>query len=149
MSWGSSGSANGQFNNPHGVIADASSEYIFVSEAANNRIQKFTSSGTYVTKWGSWGSGDGQFSYLGHIAIDSSGNIFVADEGNYRVQKFRMSTQTMQPARITYAPIQTSFYRPGLVRPFGIFFMPARERAKEIPASAVRESVKKERIQEE
>jgi len=149
VSWGSLGSANGQFNNPHGVIADASSEYVFVSDAGNNRIQKFTSSGTYVTKWGSWGSGDGQIWYPGHIAIDSSGNIFVADLGNYRVQKFRMTTQTMQAARITYTPIATAFNRPELIRPPQLFLMPARERAKEIPASAVRESPKKERIKEE
>jgi len=148
-SWGSLGSANGQFNNPHGVIADASSEYVFVSDAGNNRIQKFTSGGTYVTKWGSYGTGDGQIWYPDHIAIDSSGNIFVADLGNYRVQKFRISTQTMQPAQISYTPVRTSFYSPGTIPPPGIFLLPPRERAKEMPPVPVRESVKKERIKGE
>ena len=145
--WGSQGSGNGQFAYPQGVAWD-STDYIYVVDG-NSRAQKFTPSGVYVAKWGTQGSGDGQFLNPMGITVDSSGFVYIAETDNHRVQKFRMSTQTMQSARITYAPIQTSFYRPGLVRPFGIFFMPARERAKEIPASAVRESPKKERIKEE
>jgi DNA-binding beta-propeller fold protein YncE len=145
--WGSQGSGNGQFSYPQGIAWD-STDYIYVVDG-NSRAQKFTPSGVYVAKWGTQGSGDGQFLNPMGITVDSSGFVYVTDADNHRIQKFRMSIQTMQPARITYTPIQTSFYRPGLVRPFGIFFIPARERAKEIPATAVRESAKKERIKEE
>lgn len=41
-----------------------------------------------VAKWGTGGSGDGQFSSPKDIAVDSAGNIYVVDKGNYRVQKF-------------------------------------------------------------
>ena len=34
---------------------------VYVSDTGNNRIQKFSSTGTYVSQWGSEGSGDGQF----------------------------------------------------------------------------------------
>ena len=45
---------------------------------------------TYVftLKWGTQGSGDGQFSYPSGVAVDGSGNVYVADLGNHRIQKF-------------------------------------------------------------
>jgi tripartite motif-containing protein 71 len=44
--------------------------------------------GIFVTKWGSFGSGDGQFNTPEGVAVDGSGNVFVADYGNDRIQKF-------------------------------------------------------------
>ena len=52
------------------------------------RVQKFTSAGVFIIKWGSPGSGDGQFFNPSDIAVDSSGNIYVADYGNSKIQKF-------------------------------------------------------------
>lgn len=43
---------------------------------------------TFVTKWGSSGSGDGQFSAPYDVAIDSSNNVYVTDVGNHRIEKF-------------------------------------------------------------
>ncbi len=54
---------------------------------ANDCIQKFTSLGSFITQWGSWGSGNKQFSDPEGIAIDGSGNIYVADYMNCRIQK--------------------------------------------------------------
>ncbi len=42
----------------------------------------------FLAKWGSEGSGDGQFRSPWGIAVDASGNVYVADFGNDRVQKF-------------------------------------------------------------
>jgi len=42
----------------------------------------------FVTKWGSSGSGDGQFDYPHGVAVDSSGNVHVGDSDNNRIQKF-------------------------------------------------------------
>ena len=43
---------------------------------------------SYSTKWGSGGSGNGQFSSPEGLARDSSGNIYVVDSYNSRIQKF-------------------------------------------------------------
>lgn len=57
-------------------------------DADNHRIQKFDSNGKFITKWGSKGNGDGQFTSPAGIAIDSSGNVYVVDTGNDRIQVF-------------------------------------------------------------
>ncbi len=85
--WGSSGTGDGQFNYPEGVVVDGSGN-VYVADSFNNRIQKFTSTGTFLTTWGSSGTGDGQFNYAVGVATDGSGNVYVADYGNNRIQKF-------------------------------------------------------------
>jgi DNA-binding beta-propeller fold protein YncE len=43
---------------------------------------------TYITQWGTYGSGDGQLFYPWGIAVDGSGNVYVTDYDNHRIQKF-------------------------------------------------------------
>src|SRR5437763_1411052 len=43
--------------------------------------------GTFLTTWGSSGTGDGQFDFPFGVATDGSGNVYVADHGNHRIQK--------------------------------------------------------------
>jgi DNA-binding beta-propeller fold protein YncE len=42
----------------------------------------------FLTVWGEYGTGDGQFDFPNGIAVDSAGNVYVADTGNDRIQKF-------------------------------------------------------------
>jgi tripartite motif-containing protein 71 len=61
---------------------------VYVVDTQNERIQKFDSDGSFITKWGTEGTGDGQFFWLPHdIAIDSSDNVYVADSGNVHGKK--------------------------------------------------------------
>jgi tripartite motif-containing protein 71 len=61
---------------------------VYVSDYNNHRVQKFDSEGNFITKWGSKGTGDGEFVNPNGIAMDSSGNVYVADAGNNRIQVF-------------------------------------------------------------
>ncbi|MEJ0021442.1 MAG: 6-bladed beta-propeller [Candidatus Doudnabacteria bacterium] len=81
------GSDDGQLANPQGIAIDSSGN-IYVTDADNNRVQKFDPSGNFITQWGSGGPGDVEFSFISGIAIDSSGSIYVADTRNGRIQKF-------------------------------------------------------------
>jgi tripartite motif-containing protein 71 len=45
----------------------------------------------FELRWGSPGSGNGEFSLPFGVAVDSSGNVYVADESNNRIQKFTSS----------------------------------------------------------
>ncbi|MFZ0553776.1 MAG: hypothetical protein WBL67_15610 [Nitrososphaeraceae archaeon] len=59
------------------------------SEESNNyRVQKFDSNGTFITKWGSEGSGNGQFDGPESIAIDSFDKVYVAELYSDRIQVF-------------------------------------------------------------
>ncbi len=78
------------FQNPSDVEIDASGN-VYVADTYNECIQKFTLSGTFINKWGSYGTGDGEFDYPQSIAIDNMGNVYVADAGNDRIQKFTSS----------------------------------------------------------
>ena len=95
LKWGSSGSEDGQFSTVvpgFDVAVDASGNvYVVDNGNVNRRIQKFSSSGGFLAKWGSNGLGDGQFSIPQGIAIDASGNVYVVDKGNNRIQKFSSS----------------------------------------------------------
>src|SRR5206468_4248584 len=92
--WGSYGSGDGQFNGPVGVATDAAGNiyvadgFDYIATHGNHRIQKFTNTGTYLTQWGSYGSGDGQFNGPVGVATDVAGNVYVTDFSNHRIQKF-------------------------------------------------------------
>ena len=64
---------------------------MYVVDFFNKRIQKVDSNGTFITKLGAGGSGEGQFgrqNSLEGIAVDSSNNVYVTDSDNNRIQKF-------------------------------------------------------------
>jgi len=86
-SWGSQGTENGQFTSPNSLALDGFGN-VYVSDSSNNRIQKFTSDGTFIKAWGILGRADGQFNYPYGIAIDNADSVFVADCRNHRIQKF-------------------------------------------------------------
>jgi tripartite motif-containing protein 71 len=75
------------------VAADLSGNvYILESGGPSSeswsRVQKFSQDGNFITKWGSNGTGDGQFNDPSGVATDATGNIYVVDTDNKRIQKF-------------------------------------------------------------
>jgi DNA-binding beta-propeller fold protein YncE len=66
---------------------------VYDTENGNDRVQKFDSTGAYVSILGglSSGTGNGQFDAPYGVAVDSSGNVYVADTNNNRVQVLNSS----------------------------------------------------------
>jgi sugar lactone lactonase YvrE len=91
LTWGSTGSAEGEFTNPTGIEIDDSGD-ILVADFGNDRIQKFSADGTFLLTWGSTGSGAGQFNSPQGVAVGPGGVIYVADTFNNRIQKFAADT---------------------------------------------------------
>jgi hypothetical protein len=96
----------GELNNAYGVAYYAGD--VFVADTFNNRIDEFSSSGTFIKAWG-WGVADGASKFetcttsclggLGDagagavgrpygLVADGSGDLFVADTGYDRVDEF-------------------------------------------------------------
>lgn len=82
------GTGDGEFDHPYGIAVDSSGR-VYVVDSLNHRIQKFTSTGSLITKWGSYGDGDGQFYFPEGIAVDRTGYVYVVESNNARIQKFR------------------------------------------------------------
>lgn len=84
LAGGGVSAADGFFTAIYGIACDG--EFLYVSDATLNRIQKFTLAGQFVAKWGVSGSGDGQLSGPRGIAVHPvTGLIYVADSGNDRI----------------------------------------------------------------
>jgi len=86
-SFGSSGSASGQFNHPADVAVTAQGD-LWVVDENNHRLQKFNAKGEYLSKFGSQGSGSGQLNRPTAVAIDAQGNLWVTDADNDRIHRF-------------------------------------------------------------
>ena len=108
--WGAYGSGDGQFSAPWGIATD-SSDNVYVTDFGNNRIEKFSSSGSFITKWGTYGSGAGQFNQPSGIATDYFGNVYVADHGNNRIEKFSSSGSFLAEWG-SYGPEEGQFFGP-------------------------------------
>jgi subtilisin family serine protease/sugar lactone lactonase YvrE len=78
------GEGNGQVDEPKRLAVDANG-YIWVPEAANNRVQVFNEKGEYVTKFGTFGTGSEQMKFPAGVAVDPRGNVWVVDDNNSRV----------------------------------------------------------------
>ncbi|MEN6342621.1 MAG: PKD domain-containing protein, partial [Methanospirillum sp.] len=85
--WWGSGSGNGEFRGPGGIAVDSTGT-VYVADTGNNRVQTFTSGGTYRAQWGGAGTGNGKFNGTADVAVDRAGNVYVVDSGNNRIQKF-------------------------------------------------------------
>jgi sugar lactone lactonase YvrE len=99
--WGSYGSGDGQFGcytpYPYGIAVD-SKDYIYVADAGNSNVQKFTSDGQFLAKWTGFGTGNESFSSYGPngIAMDAQGFLYVVDGGRSCIRKFTAQGQALE-----------------------------------------------------
>ena len=85
-SFGTQGSAPGQFDCPVGVAIDAGGK-IIVADSWNHRIQQLSSTGKHLRTVGTRGSGPLQFQYPVGIAVHpQTHNVCVTDSDNHRIQ---------------------------------------------------------------
>ena len=84
--FGSKGSAQGQFNGPCGVAVDGDGNILVVDEN-NHRIQKFTADGKFLTVVGRYGNKNLDFTYPSGAAINHRNRkVYISDKINNRMQ---------------------------------------------------------------
>lgn len=84
---------DGVLNEPRGIdiAVDGS---IYVADSKNNQIKRFSTGGTLLDAWGSFGSttdqsaAGGTFYEPWDVATAPDGSVYVADTWNHRIQKF-------------------------------------------------------------
>ena len=81
------GSGDSKLYNPIGVAVHH--DVIAVSEHTDHVVKKYSLQGDYLSKFGSYGSGGGQFNYPQGLCFNSKGLLYVVDYSNHRVQVFR------------------------------------------------------------
>jgi sugar lactone lactonase YvrE len=86
-------------NGPSDVVTAPNGD-IFVADGGQEapssavaRIVKYAEDGTFITAWGTLGSGPGELRAPQGLALDSQGRLFVADRGNSRIQIFDQEGQ--------------------------------------------------------
>jgi DNA-binding beta-propeller fold protein YncE len=88
------GIGDGQLNVARAIANDAAGN-IYVADSGNGRVQKFTQTGVFQSKWAAVGGTapagtprPGTLYQPEGITIDEAGNVYVADTSNARVVKF-------------------------------------------------------------
>ena len=69
-------------------IASDDKGNIYISDLLNDRIQKFSPDGTFITTWGKTGSDPGEFDFPTGIDVGPLGYVYVVERWNRRIQKF-------------------------------------------------------------
>ena len=93
--WGGpfAGNIKGQFNGWFSTVSSIAigpQGHVYVTDFYNNRVQKFTAEGLFLSAFGELGKASGQFDRPLGIAVAIDGTVFVVDFGNHRIQKWRV-----------------------------------------------------------
>lgn len=73
-------------SNPTDIATDNTGN-VYVLDTENNKVQKFTTNGTFVKEWNIHRTKASELVPT-DIATDNAGNVYVLDAGSNRVQKF-------------------------------------------------------------
>ena len=105
------------FNRPTNFWPLANGNMLISDGYGNSRVIEFTNDGHYVRKFGTKGTGDGQFTLPHGVTVDAQGHIYVADRSNSRVQVFDHDgkflakwTDIGQPWDVYYAAQENAIY---------------------------------------
>jgi DNA-binding beta-propeller fold protein YncE len=109
--WSQFGIKQTSLSLPEGIAVDPSTGNVYVADTANNRIQVFSRDGTFLSKWGRYGSiTNGTLRSPTGIAVDQAGTVYVADTDNNRIQVFSRDGTFIKWG--TYGPQKGSFNHP-------------------------------------
>ncbi len=95
-SFGSAGTAPGQFKLPYGVALDGAGN-VLVADSDNGRVQLMSATGDPLAAWGSDGPGPGHFVRPRDVAVSPiSGDIYVADTDSNEVEQYDAQRQLIR-----------------------------------------------------
>jgi len=88
---------------------------VFIADSGNNRVQYFTSAGSYLGAWGSTGQGPGEFYCLQAITLGPDNSVYVVDSPDEypppkedaipRIQRFSSSGSFINSWKATFPEV--------------------------------------------
>lgn len=80
---------NGGFNQPEGVAVDRATGRVYVTDTFNHRIQRFSATGTFQTKWGYRGRGTGDaMDYPRGVAVGADGSVWLNNTRSANIKHY-------------------------------------------------------------
>lgn len=76
------------FGRPTGIAINKADKRLYVVDTTGHRVDVLSLDGKRLFSIGKRGTGEGEFNYPVHIALDRTGTLFVMDAMNFRVQSF-------------------------------------------------------------
>ena len=81
--------ASPDLRRPAGLAYDAGRDRLYVADSASHRVWIFAGDGSARGALGRRGTGEGEFNFPTHVALDREGTLYVTDSLNFRVQMIR------------------------------------------------------------
>lgn len=78
----------GDTNTQKPYLAVDSQGRVYITDPDRHRVIVFDVNGSYLARFGQFGTGNGQFNLPNGIFIDAADNIYIADTGNNRILRF-------------------------------------------------------------
>lgn len=105
----------GLFWEPTDIAFDSKGN-LYVSDGyKNSQVQKFSKDGEFITRWGSKGSGPGEFNLPHGIAVGPNDEVYVADRSNNRIQVFDSNGKYLREMKLDLRyPKDVKLKTPGL-----------------------------------
>lgn len=129
-SFGATGTGPGQLRAPYGVEVAVDpvvgTEMVYVADANNNRVEEFSTDGTYYATIGGQGSATtpGTFSFMRRVAVakDGSGDVWGADLWGWRIERFARTTSGYTYSQTVGVPLAADTSTNVFEQPRGIAF---------------------------
>ncbi len=97
------------YNAPRDAATDSAGN-VYIADYTSDRMQKFSADGTFITAWGTKGTGQLQFARPYGVDVDDNGRVYVADSNNARIQVFTVNEQSVTYQK-TYSTSLTAGHR--------------------------------------
>jgi DNA-binding beta-propeller fold protein YncE len=94
---------DGRFRQVTDVAWDSDDNAYISDGYINSRVAKIGKDGKWLSSWGTYGTGPGQFNLPHSIATDAQNRIYVADRSNRRIQVFNTKGEFVKQIHIDVA----------------------------------------------
>lgn len=114
--FGRLGNEDGEFKLPQGICSSFQGDKIFIVDAKNRRIQKYSIGENFLLSFGEHGNAFNEFDSPKEICSDEEGNLYITDCGGHKILQFNTEGEFIKKIEIK----DKSGKEFNVIYPFGI-----------------------------